>query len=577
MKPPTTKPLFYGIVALSALLALALPAHADKANLIANPDFTKAKASGAPEGWDHRTQGQGVVKVMEADGRSFVRIGVNNSGEDSFIQQIVKLPQEAKRIRISVTYRWNDIVSGPKGYMKGKVQGRFTEGGKDFGKWIELGNLTGSSDLWVTKTRESGIPANADGIMLRLGFYSPKSGTLDIAEARVELITAQDIANQRAKYRPAQPYGPEVSDERYNRIRSGVNINGWFCQPWNSTINGKKGGFNAEFFRAYITQEDIDIIKSMGFDHIRLPVDPLGFMDVNTGQIKPELMPELDRAIKMIRDAGLAVIVDVHPKSRPFKAMANKPTVRENFVPWWGRFAKHMAETTDPEWVFLELLNEPGGQKFWAGKVWEAYQDRLITEVRKNAPDHTIIACGGAYMLVKELGRVEPHPDRNIIWAIHYYEPSPFTHQGAAWMKDWYHPLRDIPWPLTEANLDDTIAKLKDHKARSKSVQVLKDQVKNGYATLAFMEEQMALVAEWSKANNIRVHIGEYGVLDDAPRDSKLRYLAAITEIFDKHGIHRSIWNYSGHNYSVVLGPDNPGSRKPDWEQAKALGLTPQR
>ena len=31
--------------------------------------------------------------------------------------------------------------------------------------------------------------------------------------------------------------------------------------------------------------------------------------------------------------------------------------------------------------------------------------------------------------------------------------PSQFTHQGAQWMKPMYQPLRNVPWPCDESNL----------------------------------------------------------------------------------------------------------------------------
>ncbi len=563
--------LFAGMMLLGAINASV---RADDAvNLFTNGDFTRANDKGTPEGWSHRTPGSGYVKMVAGDG---VEIGIANGPEDSFIQQTIALdPATIKRVKLGVIYRYEGIEPGEKGHERGKIQGRFTRGGKDTGAWIDMGNLAGSSEDWVTATREVNVPADVDGLMLRLGFYGTKAGKLMVKQATATPITAQDMAAERAKFRPAEPYGPDVSDSRYNRIRHGINTNGWFCQPWNQKVGGQKGGFNAEFFRGYITADDIAMIKGMGFDHIRLPVDPVFLFNKAEGSLDTTLLGELDRAIALIREHDLAVIVDVHPKSNEFKGLAEKPATREGFVTWLGEFAAHMAKTTDPEWVFLELLNEPGGQKFWANQAWSDYQDRLITIVRASAPEHTIIANGGAYMLVKELGRVTPHPDRNVIWAVHYYEPSPFTHQGAAWMKDWYHPLRDVPWPLTAENLDQTIAKLKDMPARAKSVEVLRDQVKQGYATRQYMEQQIALIAEWSKANQRRVHIGEYGVVDNAPRDSRVRYLQAINEVFEQHGIARSMWNYAGSNYSVVLGKDEPGQRSPDTELAQALGLQP--
>lgn len=557
---------------------LTLSATADESNLFANGDFTQANADGTPAGWQHRTPHNGYVKMIDAGGAGGdsggVEIGIKNGPEDSFIQQIARIdPQVVKKVALSVTYRYEGIEPGEKGHERGKVQGRFAKGGKDTGAWIDLGNLSGTSDDWITVNREVNVPEDVDGLMLRLGFYGTKAGRLQVRRVSATPITAQDIAQRRAEFRPAEPYGPEVSDSRFNRIQNGININGWFCQPWNQKVGGRKGGFNAEFFQAYITDEDIKLIRDMGFDHIRLPVDPVFLFNKADGSLNAELLPELDRAIQMIRDHGLAVIVDVHPKSNEFKGLSGKPETREGFVTWWGQFASHMAKTTDPEWVFLELLNEPGGQKYWANATWEAYQDRLITIVRANAPDHTIIANGGAYMLVNELGRVQPHPDRNVIWAVHYYEPSQFTHQGAVWMKDWYQPLNEVPYPLTQDNLEATIARLKEHKAKDQAAKVLRDMVRLGLGTRENMEKNMAIVAQWSRDNGRRVHIGEYGVIDAAPREDRLRYLRELSETFDKHNIARAMWNYSGSNFSAVLGPDEPGQRQPDRELAEALGL----
>ncbi len=562
--------------ALLAALGFQTKVAAADDNLFTNGAFTDAGPDGVPTGWNQRTAGQGYVTVHEATpgDPAFVAIGVNEAGEDSFIQQIVSIPEDAKRLRLKVTFRYEDIVGGERGYQRGKIQGRFTKNGKDFGKWIDMANLKGSNDEWITKTREVGVKKEADGIMLRLGFYGVKSGRLDVAEARLEKITAEDIAAQRAKYRPVEPFGEPVSDARYNRISRGININNWFCQPWNVKINGKKGGFNAEHYASYITDDDMKLIKSMGFDHVRLPIDPLFLMDNATGNLKADGAAELDKGIALIRKHGLAVIVDIHPKSRGYSKMRTKPETAKNFIVWWGHFAKHMAATTDPEWVFLELLNEPGGQSYY-GNIWIAYQDKLLMEVRENAPEHTIIVNPGGYMLWKELDKIEdPHPDRNTIWAVHFYEPSPFTHQGAVWMKDWYRPLRDVPFPLTKDNLEAAkAAVVEKDKASAKAKKVLDDMLRSGWISEEKINEHLDTFAEWGKKHERRIHVGEWGVYTKyAPRDSRLRYLEAVTTGMAERGLHWSKWDYCGAGFEIVK-PDVPGQRAPDSEVIAAMGL----
>lgn len=561
---PMLRALTTVLLTLTTLAALSA-APPDQGNFIANPEFTQAGEDGVPAGWDWRTQGQGKVELLSENGTDFVRLTITGQEQDNFIQQMAKIPDNAEKIRIHTRYRWTDIEGGSAGYMEGKVHGRLRAGNDNAGGWIDIGGLKGSSDGWVAKTREVNVPDKADRLMFRLGFYGCNRGTLDVDYVKTEVVTAEMVAAERAKYRPAEDYGPAVTDARYDRIRNGININNWFCQPWNAKANGQKGGFNAEFFRAYITEHDIQMIADAGFDHIRLPIDP-GFLMGPKGELQTELLGEVDRAIRMIRDHGLAVIVDVHPKSNRFKKMSGKPDVRKAFIPWWGAFAKHLAETTDPEWVFLEILNEPGGQGYWNSN-YPPYQDKLITIIRENAPEHTIIASGGAYMLAWELKNVEPHPDRNVIWAIHFYEPSPFTHQGAVWMKDWYRPLRNVPWPLTEENIDEAIASVVENdKASAKAKEVLRGQLNSRWGTEAGMRERFDEVEAWMAEHDRRIHVGEWGVYAKyAPRDSRLRYIHALTEELDRRGIGWSKWDYVGGGFPIVENPEaNSAERRLD-------------
>ncbi|MGF1633468.1 MAG: glycoside hydrolase family 5 protein [Phycisphaerae bacterium] len=571
-----------GCGTLALCIAATAPASAEEPSaepvdlgpqLVANPTFAEGEVGDLPPGWDHRTAGQGYVKLAEEAGERFVSIGLNSAGEDSFIQQIVKLPEDAVSVRVSATYRYSDVVPGAKGHMQGKVQARLTEAGREIGGWIGLGDLTGTSEGWVSQVREVAVPERADGLMLRIGFYSPESGRIDVQAYGATVVTQAMVEARRAAFRPAEPFGPAVTQSRYDNLKHGLNINEWMCQPFNVRLDGEKGGYTAEHFRRYITERDIAMIRDMGFDHVRLAIDP-GFIMDDAGHLKPDLLGEVDRAIQMILNTGMAVIVDVHPKTNRFKAMRDNPVLARQFVPWWGQFARHLS-STDPERVFLELLNEPGGQQFY-GQQWSDYQDKLIMEVLRNAPEHTIIASSGGWQLVKDLAEFEPHPDRNIIYAVHYYEPSQFTHQGAMWMKDWYRPLKGVPWPVTEENLDVALAAVDEkHPAAEQAKKVLRDMVKQGIATHERMLENMRTVAAWSKQHDRKVIINEFGVyIDFAPRESRLIYLDALTKAMADNDIHWSLWAYDA-NYDVVLNVDDPEARTPDTEVVEALNLRP--
>jgi len=55
---------------------------------------------------------------------------------------------------------------------------------------------------------------------------------------------------------------------RAERLKRGINASEWFAQVYD------KRGYTAEHFQAWTTADDIALIKSMGFDHVRLSVNP---------------------------------------------------------------------------------------------------------------------------------------------------------------------------------------------------------------------------------------------------------------------------------------------------------------
>ena len=97
---------------------------------------------------------------------------------------------------------------------------------------------------------------------------------------------------------------------RAERLRRGINASEWFAQVYD------KRGYTPEHFQAWTTAEDIALIKSMGFDHVRLSVNPQPMFDEHEpNKIPAKYLGYLDAAVKMILDHGLAVVIDLHPES----------------------------------------------------------------------------------------------------------------------------------------------------------------------------------------------------------------------------------------------------------------------
>ncbi|HME13108.1 MAG TPA: cellulase family glycosylhydrolase, partial [Candidatus Acidoferrum sp.] len=103
---------------------------------------------------------------------------------------------------------------------------------------------------------------------------------------------------------------PGVAQRRAQHLRHGVNLSEWFAQVYDSR------GYTKEHFENWTTAQDILLIRQMGFDHVRLSVNPAPMFRHNHADDLPaDYLGYLDSAVKMILDQGLAVIIDVHPEA----------------------------------------------------------------------------------------------------------------------------------------------------------------------------------------------------------------------------------------------------------------------
>src|ERR1051326_7675225 len=192
---------------------------------------------------------------------------------------------------------------------------------------------------------------------------------------------------------------------RFARLRRGVNLSHWFSQAPNYT---------KERLETHTTAQDIAFIKSMGFDHVRFPIEPAPLLadTPDPSILNSTYLQYVDRALAMILGAGLAVICDTPPRDE-FKLRMNRDERGvETFAKFWRAFAAHLSKR-DPEFVFLEVINEPMVED---GYRWYGIQGKLIAAIRAVAPNHTIIASGHRWSGLAEMLFLEPYSDANIIY-----------------------------------------------------------------------------------------------------------------------------------------------------------------
>lgn len=349
-----------------------------------------------------------------------------------------------------------------------------------------------------------------------------------------------------------------VPASRIARLRRGINLSHWFAQS---------ADYSKTHLESHTTAADLALIKSVGFDHVRLTLEPtLLFNRDDPGRLKEEYLIYLDHALDLILVQGLAVIVDIHPTDE-FKLQLNTDARQlAAFGKFWEALALHLS-TRDPERVFLEVLNEPMVED---GYRWFGIQAKLISAIRASAPRHTIIASGHRWSGLPELLFMEPYADRNIVYNFHFYEPFAFTHQGATWAGANVSFYKNIPYPSSPENISKVLDTIEDEPARDN----LRRYGEDGW-NAARIDREIGLGAAWAAKYHVPLTCNEFGTYRKfAPPADRAAWIRDMRLALEKYKIGWTMWDYAGG--FAVVNKEN-GHATPDADVVKALGLKARR
>jgi len=120
---------------------------------------------------------------------------------------------------------------------------------------------------------------------------------------------------------------------------------------------------------------------------------------------------------------------------------------------------------------------------------------------------------------VKEVRFLDKPYDRNIVYNFHCYEPLLFTHQGATWT-----------------------VKIDPEKRMS---------YENSGTSEEYFEQLFSSAISKAEADGTSLYCGEYGMIDVASAQDSLKWFRAINNVFEKHHIARSVWNYKEMDFGI--------------------------
>jgi endoglucanase len=300
----------------------------------------------------------------------------------------------------------------------------------------------------------------------------------------------------------------------------GVNLTGWF------QVNGAR---DIQF--TLFTEKDIEEIKSLGCDVIRLPID-LRDMISGAPQFKIDtlLFSFLDSAVTWCEKHEMYVILDNHSNTGTVTSVA------DTLIKVWGQMASHYKNRSG--YVLYEVLNEPHGI---STASWGNIQGQVINEIRTYDNRHTIVVGGSGWNSYNELQYLPVYADTNLIYTFHFYDPMVFTHQGATWVTPSLAPLSGVPFPYDSDSMPVCPAILKGTWVESNL------QNYSNIGTSAWIDELINKAITFRSQRKVRIYCGEFGVYDlNSNNTDRCRWYKVVRQYLENNNIQWTSWDYKG-------------------------------
>lgn len=347
----------------------------------------------------------------------------------------------------------------------------------------------------------------------------------------------------------------QLAFTRAQHLEHGINTSIWFAQ--------NPGNYSVERLRTFTTPDDLALIERLGFDHIRLSIDPVPLLAAFQAAPTPApFLEQLDATVKFATAHRLAVIVDIHPESSYKATLFQGDDGVHRFAALWRTLATHYAHT-DPNLIFFEIMNEPEQSDIYR---WQGIENFVAHQIRQAAPEHTIIASAAHWDGLEDLLQIQPLGLANVIYTFHDYEPFPFTHQGATWTDPRVQPLKDVPYPSSP----EAVAKNLQQEPTLDG-QFFIEQYGLDRWDAQRVDATVKFASLWSEKYHAPVYCGEFGVhIPVSDPAMRAQWIHDMRVAFEHYHIGWAMWDYQT-NFGVVS--KQSGKAVPNELVVKALGL----
>ncbi|WP_010180100.1 glycoside hydrolase family 5 protein [Aquimarina agarilytica] len=332
-------------------------------------------------------------------------------------------------------------------------------------------------------------------------------------------------------------YSQQLKTNTANKfeVKKGTNIAHWLSQ------SGRRGKKRALFF----TESDIAKIATMGFDHIRLPIDEEQMWDKNGKQYNDAFQLMIN-CINWCATYNLKVIVDLHIlRSHHFNA-AVKPLwtdkqEQEKFFNLWIQLSEKLKQFPT-NLVAYELMNEAVADD---NESWNQLIASAFSRLREIEPKRTIVIGSNQWQSVHTFNDLKVPPnDSNILLSFHFYEPFLLTHYHTNWteLKNYMGPVHYPGVILTEKEFNKLPEKVKT---------VVKKWVGKEF-NKAHILKMWQQPIEKAKALGLPLYCGEFGIITQAPQNDRLKWYKDVVQLFKENNIGYANWNYNSDEFGLI-------------------------
>ena len=343
-------------------------------------------------------------------------------------------------------------------------------------------------------------------------------------------------------------------------INRGVNLSHWLSQDF---------GWAPKY--TYINKNDIRFIDSIGYDHVRIPIDEAEMWDT-AGNPNETAFGYLTNCLDWCAEYGLRAIVDLHIiRAHHFNAendggrntLWTDTLAQQQLTDLWLQLSEKLHKYPN-QMVAYEILNEAVAPDH---DDWNRLMNKTVAAIRQLEPDRVLVIGSNMRQIAPNLKYLKlPEGDKNIILSFHTYSPLAFTHYKANWTPIKYY-TGPVHYPGQIITSDDYKKYVDTNNA------ALMNHIPDAMET--YNKERLIKVfkegLDFAASKKLQLYCGEFGCMPTVERKDRLLYYGDMISALEENNVAWCNWEYKGDFGIYFFDTAKRISLQPDVELIRIL------